>query len=112
MNTTDPQRALLTLRVIWAAVLAGQVAFLIVVLALLARETVVAPGFAGIGLFWFLMLALFVATPLSYGLRSQMYKRHWVHDRILPRGYLSGNVFLFGVNVNWKQLPWSGRGTF
>ncbi len=26
--------------------------------------------------------------------------------------YEKYDVFLFGVNVNWKQLPWSGRGTF
>lgn len=26
--------------------------------------------------------------------------------------YEKNDVFLFGVNVNWKQLPWSGRGTF
>jgi hypothetical protein len=97
IDTTDPQRALLQLRIIWAAMLAGQVAFLLIVLALVGRETAGASGFSAIGLFWIVVLALVVATPMSYGLRNQMYKRHWEQHRIQPRGYLSGNVILFGV---------------
>jgi long-chain fatty acid transport protein len=26
--------------------------------------------------------------------------------------YTSNDLFLFNVSLNWKKLPWSGRGTF
>jgi hypothetical protein len=26
--------------------------------------------------------------------------------------YTRNDVFLFNVGLNWKKLPWSGRGTF
>jgi len=35
-----------------------------------------------------------------------------VNNTSVKGNYQSNDIFLFGVSLNWKKLPWSGRGTF
>ncbi len=35
-----------------------------------------------------------------------------VNTRFVKGEYKDNNLFLFGVTLNWKKLPWSGRATF
>jgi len=35
-----------------------------------------------------------------------------VNNTNVKGNYRSNDIFLFGVSLNWKKLPWSGRGTF
>jgi long-chain fatty acid transport protein len=35
-----------------------------------------------------------------------------VNNATVSGKYSSNDVFLFNVSLNWKKLPWSGRGTF
>jgi len=35
-----------------------------------------------------------------------------VNNTTVKGNYHRNDVFLFGVSLNWKKLPWSGRGTF
>jgi len=97
----DPdQRTILSVaRVVWAAFLAGQVMFLLMIAIVWEVGTPfnkpmpdLAHGLCVVGL---VLLALLV--PLGYVLRGQIYKRHWRGARIMPRGYLIGNIVLLGL---------------
>jgi long-chain fatty acid transport protein len=35
-----------------------------------------------------------------------------VNNATVKGKYRRNEIFLFGVSLNWKKLPWSGRGTF
>lgn len=89
-------RMLMTMRVVWFALLCGQVIFGVIVLGHCSgrgvesyrRELVWPFGIAAA-----VMLA--VAVPAGLFVRMQIYKRHWRGDVISPKGYFTGNlVFL------------------
>lgn len=50
-------------------------------------------------LFW-LDVALLAAAVFAGGFtRKQVYKRHWLGDAIMPRGYVIGNIVLLSMLV-------------
>jgi len=96
----EPLAALRQLRILWAALLLSNVFF--------------AGILAGAGMSWqaseeasespitlfaaiFLTLAMLTALPIAFWVRMQCYKRHWVENRVLPRGYLTGNIILLAM---------------
>ena len=52
---------------------------------------------AVIVMFWVSVALLAVAVPGGYFLRSQIYKRYWYKDGILPGGYVAANILLLGL---------------
>ena len=95
-SNMDPKRALLTARVIWAALLAGQVILLIVVTMMMGKVTGVGPAvinslhFSSVGF-------LILAVPAAMFVRNQTYKKNWVGNRVTPQGYLRGNLILWAA---------------
>ena len=97
-NPATPQRALLTVRVLWFALLGGQMMFLIVVSMLISRGLVQpVPDEAArlfFGISWAMVL---LGIPFGYFLRNQSYKKYWQADVITPQGYLVGNLMLWAI---------------
>ena len=93
-----PSRALIILRVVWAALLMGQLIFMGVIAALPSLE----PDFQAdprIGqIVFFASLAMLIsAVPVGYFVRGQIYKKHWRDDVVHPMGYVLGNFFLLAL---------------
>ena len=95
-TTASPAGALMALRVIWGALLFGQVALLAVVVVLRGSGAQ-GPGESVTALFWLDVAFLGVAIAVGSFVRGQIYKRHWVGDVIMPRGYVLGNVVLLAL---------------
>lgn len=95
----DPDRALLSSRVLWAALLGGQVVFIIVIAVLQGQATGPTLGNPAMldTLFWIAVAMVVLGVPVGYVLRMQMYKRYWERDVIRPRGYVTGNLLLWAV---------------
>jgi len=93
-----PARTLLTARVLWYALVAGSVTFLIFIAMLITRGLThpIADDAAQLltRITWAMLL---VALPLGYFLRMQCYKRHWRGELIAPQGYLVGNLILWAL---------------
>jgi hypothetical protein len=92
---TDPQAALRTLRILWAALLAGPVAFLVVVAVVLSGGgTAPASDLATIlGIVAFVLLIAGVFG--GYTARLLAYRRGSDGQRITPQAYFTGNLILF-----------------
>jgi hypothetical protein len=91
---TDPKQALLTNRIIWAAMAMGMVAFAGVMIALArSQEDVVAPvGEADPMLFYIACAMVVTAIPMGLFVRGQVFKRGWVGDVVTPQAYTAGNI--------------------
>lgn len=97
---SNPKGMLVTTRIIWAAMLIGQVVFLAIVLVMLSRqegggdqmhaEVVRILGYVAIAM-------LFGATAIGYFIRGQVYKANWRGDVVTPRGYSIGNIILLAM---------------
>lgn len=100
-NTTHPlpaDRALMTTRLIWAAMLMGQVIFLFVIVFLWSSSASFQPSPDTAWVLFLVTVAVLVsAVPVGYVCRQQIYKRNWVGDVITPQGYLTGNVVLLAL---------------
>lgn len=94
----SPERTLTSLRVLWAMLLVGQVAFGGIVLALLVSETVAVGAEQLYGLLTLIAAALLaVLTPAGYFIRNQCYKARWEGHTVAPAGYFKGNAILFSL---------------
>lgn len=98
-----PSLALRNLRIIWAALLGGQIVFLMVIAVLAAQGTAGtgAPGGGGGAASVVVILGFVAAGLLVSGviiglfIRNQIYKANWQGDVVTPAGYFQGNlVFL------------------
>lgn len=87
---------LAALRMIWGALLLGQLA-----LAAVAVVVGVGGGSAGAGvasvLRYAAVAALVVVTPLSLFIRNQVYKANWRENAITPRGYVKANLVMLSM---------------
>ena len=97
-NITRP-RALLTTRIVWACLIAGQALFAAGIALLEARNALPGGGDARMHrtLFVISLVMAGVLIPLGYFLRLQTYKRYWQGDAIHPQGYYTGNLILLAL---------------
>jgi hypothetical protein len=103
VNTYDPPsidetRALLTIRVIWAALILGQVVFAAVIAVINSGDQPVGDD-AELGqvLFYASAGLLALAVPTAYFIRGQIYKANWRGNAITPAGYISGNLLFLAM---------------
>lgn len=95
-STLTPTAAVTSLRIIWGALIVGQV-FLAGIVGTLAKPD--EPWDAEIGR-WLLYLSaglVLLLAPLGYFVRNQTYKAGWRGDVITPGAYVRGNVALFAM---------------
>lgn len=94
---SDTRSILTTTRILWLALLMGQVIFLSVVAVLITQQSV--PANPDVG--WLLFLISCGLLPVNLGIgyfaRMQVYKRGWQEDRITPQAYLQGNVVMLAL---------------
>ncbi len=97
-QTPTPAQALLTTRILWAALLAGQLVFLAVIAVMMSQGSLkpVEPQLT-MTLFAVALGAIILAIPLGYFLRGQIYKKHWRENIVEPRGYVTGNLVLLAL---------------
>ncbi len=94
----NPAQALTTTRLLWAAMLSGQLVLLGVIALLMAQGTL-SPADPQLTTTLFLVSlgAIVTAVPAGYFARSQIYKKHWQRESIEPRGYVTGNIVLLAL---------------
>ncbi len=90
---TDPNKTLLTLRFLWAMLLAGQLMFMVVVALVLSGPGSSAPY----ELFVVACMAAPAAIVAAHVVRMQIYKKHWISDAVTPRGYFVGNLIYLAM---------------
>jgi hypothetical protein len=87
----------LILRIIWAAMLAGEGIFLAVIVGLLSAGQFV-PSDSLHPLMAYVALGLLaVAVPAGYFFRMQIYKANWREHAVAPLGYMRGNIILLAM---------------
>ena len=91
----SPKTALLNVRIVWGALLFGVIAFMFVVIFLLAgdQQPPLEPQTSTI-MFIVSLVMLATTVPVGYFVRMQVYKRSWQGDVISPAGYTTGNIIL------------------
>ncbi|MEM1445848.1 MAG: hypothetical protein AAGF84_07330 [Planctomycetota bacterium] len=94
----DPDQALKTLRILWAAITFGLVAVGAVIVGIIMNQPDPGPvplGPVRVGLYP--AFGLMALMPTGYFIRLQIYKRGWKVDRVMPAAYVQGNLILFAV---------------
>jgi hypothetical protein len=97
-NGMSPAASLRVIRVIWLALLMGQIGFMFAIVVVWHGST----GFQaspeqGRLIFLITVGMLLVSVPLGYFIRSQTYKRNWQGTQITPQGYFVGNLILLAM---------------
>lgn len=93
-----PASALKTLRLIWAALLMGQLSFLVVIVVLW-NGGFQARGFDDTVRMMFMLSIVFLAgtITLGYFIRMQIYKSGWQGQVVSPGSYFTGNLMLLAM---------------
>lgn len=93
-SMNDPKQALMTNRVIWAAMGLGMVMFAGIMIALAqSREPVAVPGGEADPMLFYIACAMVVAAiPMGLFVRGQVFKRGWVGEVVTPGAYTTGNI--------------------
>jgi len=90
--------ALLRLRIIWMAIVTGQVAFVAIVVAMIrGGMQPYVTGELAQSLFYASMGVLVLGLVGGYIARMQTYKRCWEADRVTPEGFFMGNLLLYAI---------------
>ena len=94
---TGQRQALMTLRIIWAAMVFGQVVIAAVLMVLMLgmdQPLMASPH-------WLFVAIpagmLAVAAPAGYFIRGQVYKANWQGQVVTPSGYSTGNIVLLAI---------------
>jgi hypothetical protein len=95
-SNLTPLQAQRLARVLWGALLLGQIAFATVVIF------VVQTGSGGARhqvdfLVWVAAGACVIGIPFGYFIRNEVYKKNWQSEVIRPGGYLTGNLVLWAL---------------
>ena len=91
-----PEKALLTLRIIWAALLMGQLVFLVIVLA-------IGPGMSGPDpdimrmLFYVLVAILVTIIPVAHLIRGVIYNKGRQDGTVSPAAYATGSILFLAM---------------
>jgi len=93
----NPREALMVARLIWVALLGGQIILAVAVVVLnwtghQLEHAAVGGILAGIS-----GLMLIGGVPAGLFIRGQILKRHWVGGAVQPGGYLTGNLILWAM---------------
>jgi hypothetical protein len=95
-----PEQSLRTLRIIWAALLLGQVVFLVIVMWLIrqpAERSTITPELRRT-LFILAAAWLVLAVPIGYLIRWKTYEKGRAPDgSVSPGGYATGNIILLAL---------------
>lgn len=91
-QTQTPAAALLTLRILWGALIAGQIGFAVVLVVLWSTGTAALDDRLARRMLPFIVAGAGVLVPLAIFVRMQVYKAHWREDLIDPQGYFLGNL--------------------
>jgi len=99
MDTQNPKLpALAMTRLLWFAMLLGQVVFLIIIGVVL--ETGGADEEAGepmLPLTLAAAAAVIIAAPMAFVMRGQIFKMNWQGDRVTERGFVTGNTVCLAI---------------
>ncbi len=95
LNSVPPVQALLTIRIIWAALLLGQIFFLAAVIFLLSQNTA-PPAQPNPAFFIVAVVMLLTASPVMFLIRGRIHRRARRPDATLPAGpYATGNLIFW-----------------
>src|SRR3982751_2265539 len=98
-NPSDPQATLMTLRIIWAALLMGQIIFFLVIAFVLwpkGRRTVDERVLRM--LFYIGCVMLLTMIPVGFVLRSTMFRKGQdERGNVRPAAYTTGNIVLWAL---------------
>jgi hypothetical protein len=96
MDEDRLRKQLLTLRIIWAALLLGQVMYFGV--ALFVGKTMPEPDESMARILWYVTLAaLFTLIPLAYIVRLLVYLRGRKGGAVTPEAYATGNILFWAM---------------
>ena len=86
-----PQQTLKNMRIMWFAMLMGQVLFAAVVIGLcLTSEP---ESFESVKIIYMVAVVWgLMSVPISAFIRMQIYKKNWVENCVTPKGYASGMI--------------------
>ncbi len=90
------EKALKSIRILWGAMLMGQLIFLGVVLAL-SWSSEPAEFEEVKSLYMIAVVFALVSVPISSFIRMQMYKKNWVNNSVTPQGYVQGTLVSLAV---------------
>lgn len=102
-SNDDPAKTrqrLMSIRVIWIALLFGQSVFCAIIISMLHQLAPHKPAFTPdqVGLIWKLaLLGIVLAFALGHFIRSQIYKRNWQGHAVTFNGYFSANIVMWSL---------------
>ena len=92
----DPRKVLITLRIIWAALLLGQLTYLGV--SLFVAGSMQQQEASSAQVLWYVTIGgLIVLLPTAYMLRLTVYSRGRKDDAITPQAYATGNILFWAM---------------
>lgn len=96
LTALSKQKALSTLRIIWASLLMGPIMFF-VILMFIVKPTASGSTSLSQTLHMVSLVVTLVFIPAGYMIRLQTYKKHWQVNSVTPQGYLTGNLILLAI---------------
>ncbi len=95
---TTNRGSLFTVRLIWLAMIVGQVLFAAMCIYLKLSGRFALSTNEAVKVLLPISIAYLVgALPVACFIRSQIYKRHWQRHAVAPEGYASGNIIFLAI---------------
>lgn len=92
-----PQSPLTIARILWAAMLLGELAFLVVILVLQRSQDLPTSPETGQLLFYISAAQLLTIVPVGFVIRNSIFQKARTRGLIAPAQYLTGNVVLWAL---------------
>ena len=93
LQNVPPRRALATMRIIWGAIILGQLVFLaVLILVIMPKQQ---PHPAQPVLVWMNLILLVTAVPMTFGLRQLAFRKTQVEGRIPAAVYSRANLIFW-----------------
>lgn len=97
-NSISPSRALMSIRIIWLALLLGQLAFMAVVfLVILPNPNIRQNLHPQPALSWIPFVMLVTVVPVAFFMRRMIHRRTATAAGIRPGAYSTGNIVFWAV---------------
>jgi hypothetical protein len=96
VTRVHPRQRIFQLRIIWAAMLMGLFAFLVVVLVTGPNHSPPDPQMSKMLMYivWGMLLAI---TPMAYVIRSIVYRQGRTEEGVAPQAYVTGNIIFWAM---------------